>query len=143
MKLSSIISNININFNNENVSPLPSGGTTGQILTKNSDLDGDVIWKTVNFGGVDNNYKKSTISQDYEIRTNDPFIHYLTPSASELCVKLPPIEYIEIGTEYKIFNLSNEYSLSIKDSIGLTEYVELNKETGISLVFTGDTYIKK
>lgn len=31
---------------------VPAGGTTGQVLTKNSDTDFDTIWKTVESGGI-------------------------------------------------------------------------------------------
>ena len=35
----------------DNIETVPAGGTTGQVLTKKSNADGDVEWKTVQGGG--------------------------------------------------------------------------------------------
>lgn len=41
-------------FSAEEGSSLPSGGTTGQVLAKNSDVDGDVSWQNLNISGLEN-----------------------------------------------------------------------------------------
>lgn len=87
-------------------------------------------------------YKKTTISGDYAIAANDPSIHFLTPSASDLSVKLPQTDSLEIGAEFVIYNLSAEYSLTVKDSAGLSEIATIEANSSVALTFSGDGFVQ-
>ena len=50
---------------------VPTGGTTGQVLSKNSDSDYDTVWKNVEGGTTLNNFKEVTATAENKINFND------------------------------------------------------------------------
>lgn len=58
-------------------SKVPSGGTTGQVLSKNSDTDNDVIWKTLEAsGGNPSDFKTYYMESNYFYAYDDPQSNY-------------------------------------------------------------------
>ena len=59
---------------------VPTGGTTGQVLSKNSDSDYDTIWKDATGGTSLNNFKELTATAEAKVNFNDitePGVYFL------------------------------------------------------------------
>lgn len=100
-------------------SKVPTGGTTGQVLSKNSDTDNDVIWKTIeSFGESSEDYKIYYMFSNYFYAYDDPQSNdYPIDDTNEQAIidilndakenEVLPIIFLRQGAQYSTLLLPN------------------------------------
>ena len=123
-----------------NVHNVPSGGTTGQVLSKKTDSDYDVEWKNIESGSSIPRQKMQ--SSDTTV-TLEPNKLYVFPEMASLTVTLGTPSDTNVANEYHFFFTSGATAttLTLNDVLSDAYSIEANMKYEVSIL-EGVAYIK-